>query len=77
MDGPHTPLSVYLRVIFFGTPYTCVLFNVWYHYHFIRQCNRIFFYGEINTNSAFFAFKKKINFSCDIEFKFTLPNIQI
>ena len=22
MDGPHTPLSVYLRVIFFGCPYT-------------------------------------------------------
>ena len=24
MDGPHTPISVYLRVIFFGTPYTCM-----------------------------------------------------
>ena len=33
MDGPHTPISVYLMVIFFGTPYTCVMYG-------IRQCNR-------------------------------------
>ena len=39
MNGPHTPLSVYLRVIFFGCPY-------------IRQCNRFFSGAEI---SAFFA----------------------
>ena len=46
MDGPLTPISVYLRVIFFGTPYTCVMYG-------IRQCHRIFFScGEI---SAFFA----------------------
>ena len=37
MDGPHTPLSVYLRVIYFGCPYTCVMYG-------IRQCNRIFFF---------------------------------
>ena len=28
MDGPHTPISVYWRVIFFGTPYTCVMHGV-------------------------------------------------
>ena len=44
--GPHTPISVYLRVIFFGIPYTwCVMYG-------IRQCNRIFSCGE---NSAFIA----------------------
>ena len=40
-----TPLSVYLRVIFFGTPYTCVMYG-------IRQCNRSFSGAEI---SAFFT----------------------
>ena len=46
MDGPHTPISVYLRVLFFGTPYNvCVMYG-------IRQCHRIFSCGEI---SAFFA----------------------
>ena len=40
----HLPY-IYLRVIFFGTPYTCVI-------HGIRQSNRIFSCGEI---SAFFA----------------------
>ena len=45
MNGPHTPLSVHLRVIFFGCPYTCVMYG-------IRQCNRFFSGAEI---SAFFA----------------------
>ena len=41
----------------------------------IRQCKRIFFYcGEI---SAFFVKIFFYYFSCDIKFKFTLPNIQI
>ena len=89
MDGPHTSLSVYLRVIFFGTPYSCVMqrcqpltkeksiFEAFCSIsqtcicnlkkvlntakkeqlaslvmYGIRQCNRIFFCGEI---SAFFA----------------------
>ena len=43
--GPHTRLSVYLRVIYFGTPYTCVMYG-------IRQCNRSFSGAEI---SAFFT----------------------
>ena len=29
--------SVYLRVIFFGCPYTCVMYG-------IRQCNQVFFW---------------------------------
>ena len=37
--------SVYLRVIFFGCPYTCVMYG-------IRQCNQVFSGAEI---SAFFA----------------------
>ena len=52
MNGPHTPLSVYLRVIFFGCPYTCV--------YGIRQCNRFFSGAEI---SAFFAKKKNLQIS--------------
>ena len=51
MNGPHTPLSLdlvcicHLRAIFFGCPYTCVMYG-------IRQCNRVFSGAEI---SAFFA----------------------
>ena len=65
--GPHTPLSVYLRVIFVGTPYTCV-FYVW-----DQAVQQVFF----RRRECILYWNIFSNFSCDIELNFTLPNIQI
>ena len=46
MDGPLTPISVYQRVFYFSTPYTCFMYGI------TQAVPQDFFSGEI---SAFFA----------------------
>ena len=65
MDGPHTPLSVYLRVIFLA-PHTHVLCKLSGSAAGVFPAVRL-------VHSLLFC----SNLSCDIEFNFTLPNIQI